>query len=189
MKYTFLLLLGLLAFATSCEDPELDPLQFDKIKQGSIIALRGAAVNNLNDRTFLGAVDRVSKTADPAAETFTFDADYLSADPSSLARVKIYARATQTGPRVQVATVEGSAFTIKDGSTYPRASISIPLTTILSALGVTLADLQPNQYLFIESDLELTDGSTVLASSVVNSSLFESAQFYPAHDLRLLITE
>jgi hypothetical protein len=85
-------------------------------------------------------------------------------------------------------TVPGSKFTIRTDidAKYPSAFISIPLNDILSALSVTLGDIAVNEYLFIESDLTLTDGTLVPASAIANSSLFESDLFYPAHKLRYL---
>ncbi len=186
-KFT-LMLLGALFLLTACEDTDLDPFQLANIKKGSIIALRGEAVSNLNDRTYLGSVDRFSKSGDLNAESFSFDADFLSDDVSSLSQVDIFVRLSEDGERKPLITVAGSEF--KGGSgTYPRASISIPLNSILTALGVNAADLPTNSYLFIECDLTLTDGSVVPASAIVNSSLFESALFYPAHNMRYLVIE
>lgn len=186
-KFTFIILSSLFLL-TACEDTSLDPFKLADITKASIIALRGEAVDNLNDRTYLGSVDRFSKSGDLGAESFSFDADFLSDDINSLAQVDIFARATEDGARKALVTVPGSEFKLSSGR-YPRASISIPLNTILSALGVNAADLPNNSYLFIESDLTLTDGTVVPASAIVNSSLFESAIFYPAHNLRYLVTE
>lgn len=186
-KFTFIILSSLFLL-TACEDPDLDPFQLENLTKASIIALRGQAVDNLNDRTFLGSVDRFSKSGNLSAETFEFDADFLSDDINSLSQVDIFARATENGERKPLVTLAGSEFKAGSGR-YPRASISIPLTSILSALGVNAADLPNNSYLFIESDLTLTDGTVVPASAIVNSSLFESAIFYPAHNLRYLVTE
>ncbi|MCB0551879.1 MAG: hypothetical protein KDD19_30215 [Phaeodactylibacter sp.] len=186
-KFTFIILSSLFLL-TACEDTSLDPFKLADITKASIIALRGEAVDNLNDRTYLGSVDRFSKSGDLNAESFSFDADFLSDDLNSLVQVDIYARVSESDPRKPLATVSGSEFKTGSGR-YPRASISIPLTTILSTLGVNAADLPTNSYLFIESDLTLTDGTVVPASAIVNSSLFESAIFYPAHNLRYLVTE
>lgn len=189
MKYLSLFFaIGLLGL-TACTDPSLDPLQIADLKKASIIALRGTALDNLFDRDFRGASDRVSKTADPATESYSFDADFLSDDITSIAKVDIFARKSAADARVPVATVPGSDFKPVTGAVYPRASINIPLPTILSALGVTLSSLEVNQYLYIECDLTLTTGEVVAASSIVNSSLFESDAFYPAHNLLYLITE
>jgi hypothetical protein len=188
MKNIAFLLLGLLYFASACTDEELDPFQLDKITKGSIISLRGPAVDNLNDLSFKGAIDKFSLAGDPSAETFEFDAAYLSDDLNSLQQVEVYARRTETGPRVRLTTIPGSNFTIRSDidDKYPSAFISIPLNDILSALGITLGDIAANEYLFIESDLTLTDGTLVPSSAIVNSSLYESDLFYPAHKLRYL---
>lgn len=187
MKNISLLIFGLLGFTVACSDADLDPLQFEKITKGSVIALRGPAVDILNTIAFRGAVDTFSLTADPATQNFEFEADFLSDDPSSLAEVQLYARATAGGPRVRISTVSGSMFMVPAGGKYPRASFSVPLNTILTAVGVTLADLSVNDYLYIEADLMLSDGTLVPASSIVNNSLFESDLFYPAHNLLYLV--
>lgn len=188
-KYLLMLLAGVGLFLSACEDAELDPLQFDKIVKGSMIALRGDALDNLGDRSFLGSIDKFSKASDPAAEKFEFEADFLSDDINSLDKVEIYARATDGGTRALVATVSGSSFAVPTGATYPRASISIKYSDILSALKIGVGDLTAGSYLYTEADLKLKDGRTVLASSIVNSSLFESAHFYPAHSLLALVTD
>lgn len=193
MKNILWLLLGVLMVASACTDEELDPLQFHKIQKGSILTLRGEAFSNLSNRDFKGASDRFSIAGDISKESFTFETDFLSEDPSSIARVITYARAEENGPRVQVAVTEGSAFRAATPDDYPRATISIPLSTILTALKAQASDFAPTaerpvRYIFIENDLELKDGTIVPANAVVNSSLFESALFYPAHNLRYLAT-
>ncbi len=189
MKNIAMLLFGLLCFCFACTDSELDPLQIDKLTKGSIIALRGTAVDNLNDISYRGSVDKFSLSGDPSTEKFEFEAAFLSDDLNSLSQVDVYARQTETGPRVRVTTVPGSAFVIPSDDKYPQAAFSIPLNDILSGLGIGLGDLAVNDYLFIECDLTLTDGTIVPASAIVNSSLFESEHFYPAHSLRYLAVQ
>lgn len=191
MKYFALLSLLFIVLAPACTDPELDPFQLDKLKKASIIALRGDAAANLEDISFRGAVDKFSLSGDPATENFEFDAAFLSDDLNSLSQVEIYARRTETSNRVRIKTVPGSAFAIRTNidRKYPSASISIPLTEILSALTISLADISSGEYLFIESDLNLTDGTQVSARDIVNNSLFESDIFYPAHKLRYLAVD
>ncbi len=189
MKNIAFVILGLFCFAAACTDPELDPFQLDKLTKGSILALRGTAYENLQEIDFRGAVDKLSLTADPAAEKFEFDGAFLSDDINSLSQVDVYARRTETGPRVRLLTVPASAFSTPSGEKYPQASFSIPVNEILTALSITMADLAVNDYLFIESDLTLNDGTVVPAEAIANSSLFESDLFYPAHKLRLLIVD
>lgn len=185
----WMLLIGLMVFAGACEDPDLDPLRFDDITKGSIIALRGAAVDNLNNRDFLGSVDSFSVSGNNPDVNFEFESDFLSNDITSLQEVRVYALAEQGGARSQVATKAGSEFSVPSGEEYPRASFSIPLSAILTAVGKDLADFSPGNYIYIECDITLTDGTEVPASAVVNSSLFESSLFYPAHNLLYLAGE
>jgi hypothetical protein len=180
------------AFATllvaSCklQDDTLDPLQFSKIKKGALLALRGGAFDNVNDDTYLGSCDKFSISKPAADESFEFDADYLADDINSLGSVEVYAK-FKKGARVKVATVPGSAFTLKDPkSDFPRGTVKIPLATILSALKLTTSSFMEEDVIIIESDLILKDGSTVPASAIVNSSLFSVAQFFPAQVLQYL---
>ncbi len=193
-KLLFILLAGL--FIASCEDPEKDPLQFDKIKKGSLLALRGQAFDNLFDEAFLGGVDIVSKTADVSKETFEFEADFLSEDQGSISSVDVFAKYKSSGTRSKVATIPGSAFVAPTGAVYKRGKITIPLTEILKATGKNFADLPATDFdngvisnFIIESDINLADGTLVPSSAIVNSSLYESAQFYPAHSLSYYITK
>jgi len=188
MKHISMLMFGLLLFTLACTDEEKDPFQLAKLTKGSIIALRGTAYDNLVDYplVFRGAVDTFNVNLDPATENFEFDADFQAEDPNSLVQVDVFARGTETGPRVRVATVQGSAFSIPSGGAYPRASFSIPLNEILTKTNTSLSSIAVGSYLYIECDLTLTNGTVVPASSIVNSSLFESALFYPAHNLLYL---
>lgn len=187
MKNILMILIGFLVFAAACTDPELDPFQFDKIKQGSLIALRGDAVEVLSDAANRGAMDTFNISGIATDYSLDFDADFLAADLNSLSEVQIFASLTENVGRVRIGTVAGSAFTIAAGDgKYPRATIKIPFDGILTALGKSITDFAPNQYIFIECDLILTDGSTVPASAFANNSLFESDLFYPAHKLRMI---
>lgn len=179
---------GLLLFSIACTDDEKDPFQLAKLTKGSIITLRGTAYDNLVDYplVFRGAVDTFNVNLDPATENFEFEADFQAEDPNSLVQVDVFARGTETGPRVRVATVQGSAFSVPSGGKYPRASFSIPLNEILTKTNTSLSSIAVGSYLYIECDLTLTNGTVVPASSIVNSSLFESSIFYPAHNLLYL---
>jgi hypothetical protein len=177
----------LLVVFGACTDPEKDPFQFDKLGKGDILALRGSSFDNLFDSAFRGAIDSFNiATVDPNIETFVFDVEYLSDEPSSLSEVKVYARPTQKGARSLVATVPGSQISIKSGDKNATGTVSIRLADILNAMSKTVADFPQFSYIYIESDITLNNGTVVPASSVVNTSLFESAIFYPAHNLRYI---
>lgn len=188
MKNLFFLLAGMIVLSMACTDPELDPLQYDKITKGSIIALRGTAVDVISDAVNKGAVDTWSKSGDLAAEKFEIDAEFLSDDPSSLGEVQVYARASATGARVRVATVPGSAFSAT-GHDYPYGSISVSLNEILSALGTTAGSFATGSYIYIECDLQLTNGTIVPSSAIVNESLFASFHFLPANNCLYLVND
>mgnify|MGYP003861696581 CR=1 FL=1 len=187
MKNFLMIALGLFVFAAACTDPDKDTFQFDKIKKGSLIALRGDAVEIINDAANRGAMDTFNISGVAADYSLDFDADFLAEDINSLSEVQIYASLTENTGRVRIGTVAGSAFTLAAGDgTYPRATVKIPFMDILTALGKPIGDFTVNQYIFIECDLTLTDGSTVPASSFTNLSLFESTLFFPAHKMRMI---
>lgn len=187
MKHLLYMAVAMVVFMAACTDPDKDPLQIDKITKGSLITLRGDAVEILNEPANRGAMDTFNISGDAANYSLDFQTDYLAEDPSTLAEVKLFASLTETGGRVAIGTVAGRDFSIAAGSgTYPRATVKVPFTTILTAVGKSIRDFTPNQYIFIEADLILSDGSTIPASSFTNLSLFESALFYPAHKLRMI---
>ena len=177
-KLTFILLLGA---TLACVDESKDPIKFEQIKKGILLALRGDALNNLNNT---GCTNSFYKNNIIGDEVFSFDADFLSEDQNALEEVQVYASLPGV-ERVQIATVPGSAFTFPSGSTTKRGNVSVSLATIMNALGldaVSAANLKALD-IKISSDILLKDGSKVLASAATNSSLFESVIFQPAMNL------
>ncbi len=181
MKYIFkkFTIPAFCLMAVACTDESLDPVRFNDLEKGSILALRGEAFEKLNET---GCSNVFNKNNITGNEVFSFDADFLSENPSSLQEVRVYGR-IRTGARVELKTVTASAFTIPDGERYPRGNVSIPLSEILSKLNVTNPENLGLFDIVIESDIYLTDGSVVGAASIVNSGLFESGIFYPAQRL------
>lgn len=176
-----LIIILFVGITLSCIDESKDPIKFEQIKKGILLALRGDAQASLDET---GCTNSFYKNNIIGDEVFTFEADFLSEDQDALQEVQVYA-ALAGGERVQVATVPESAFKFPSGSTTKRGKISIDLATILSALGLntTTAAGIKNQDIKISSDILLKDGSKVLASAATNSSLFESVIFQPAHNL------
>lgn len=187
MKNILMILIGLCVFAVACTDPDKDPFKFEQIKKGSLVALRGDAVEVLNDPANRGAMDTFNISGNAADYSLDFEGDFLAEDINSLSEMQIYASLTENAGRIRIGTVAGSAFTVAAGDgKYPRATVKVPFDGILTALGKSITDFAPDQYIFIECDLILTDGSTVPASSFANLSLFESVLFYPVHKLRMI---
>lgn len=188
MKNIFsIFILGFLLVVSSCTDPDLDPLRTNQIKKSALITLRGAAADFLNEAENLGAADAFSKTADFSKEAFNFDADFIAEDITSLANVEIFAKATEKGARVKVATIDGSVFTVRSGGKYPTGTIAVPLKSILDATKADPSTMEDDSYLYVECDINLKNGDKIAASDVTNSSLFETAFFYPAHKLLYLV--
>jgi hypothetical protein len=192
MKKIFsLAILALFTVIVSCTDESLDPLNFKSVKKGTLLALRGAFLQAIYIDGTAGA-SFVPLIAD-GTEKFTFDAEFLSEDPSTISSVDVYAQKAN-GDKVKIKTVPGSDF--KTTSDYPRpwATITVGLSDVLTAIGITpsypLAAEDVNtlitDYKFgvaILSDLNLTDGSKVTSDDLVAAGLYQSNQFYPAQNL------
>ncbi len=182
----------------SCADEALDPLQFERVKKGTLLALRGGQLDAVYfDGAPYGA--RFFPNNITGEETFEYDAEFLSADGSSLESVEIYViKRTKSGPtsvttsRVLLTTIQGSSFQTTEDYRGPWTPVSLDLSDILTAIDVDLNsedevdaffDLYGETGVQMESDLNLKDGSQVLASSLVAGGLVESDQFYPAQKL------
>ena len=177
---------------SSCSDSELDPLQVDKLKKGSILGLRGGSVANLSNASFITGVDTFNVLQDNSQRNFSFTCDFISEVQSDLSSVDTYV-INKDGARVKVKSTPASEFVPADGTNFNRATITVPFTDLLNASGKSICDFKPSNaklgvfsFIDIENDINLTDGTIVPASSVVNSSLFESTIFYPAHKLRMI---
>lgn len=191
MKNTIIksLMIGVLTMVGfSCADPELDPLQFEKVKKGTLLALRGDQLDAIywNGEAYGAAfyANAVSGT-----ETFDFDAEYLSEDASTLSSVDIFVVKKPSKERIALTSVPASEFEVVEGKSM--TSISLSLSSILTKLGADLStqagiDAFMETYaegVTIESDLNLADGTKVLSKDLVAAGLYESDQFYPAQIL------
>ena len=191
-----------LAIAISCADDSLDPYQLDKIKKGTMLALRGEMFNNIYNLGLPGA--EFFPAAITGNEVFEFDAEYLAEDVNTLESFDLYiVKKTKVGnnitrERILKSNVPFSEFNTTDDYSRPWISISMTLDEILTPLGISLPldqteiDLLEDTYktgINIEIDLNLTDGTKVLASQIVSGSLFGSDQFYPAQKLTYTVTK
>ncbi len=174
-------MLTMFVLIMACKDDSLDPFRLQEIKKGSLLALRAndgtQGTINVNQNFFLK--DNILGT-----ETFSYVADFISEDQSLLESVEVYARIL-TGPRSRVATVAGSGFVSPAEGRPRQGRVSVSLSTILTTLNVSPASLNRTD-LIIESDIILTDGSTVPASAMTNPGLFAANAFFPAHSLNYL---
>jgi hypothetical protein len=199
-KNKILFLIALFAIVISCTDESLDPLKFKEVKKGTLLVLRGDALDALY---FNGEdIAVVAPLAADGTEKFNFDAEFLSADLTSLASVDVYVLKGAAGntTRVLLTNVPFSSF--KTDATYrgPWVSISLPFKDMLAKLGLpntfplsqatidTLLDLYGGG-INIECDLNLTDGSKILAADITAAGLFASDQFYPAMRLNYPILD
>jgi hypothetical protein len=198
---SFLFLAAMAVVAVSCVDDTLDPLQFKAVKKGTILALRGTALQNIykDQKPAAEVFPRIAT----GTESFAFEAEFLSEDPSALESMDIFVIKKEGSSRtkVLVKNVPFSAFS-SDGK-YPRPWVAVTLSLkdeILPKLGLANAfplDASTVSALLstysvginIEIDLNLTDGTKVLASSLVASGLYGSNQFYPAQKLTWAVTD
>jgi hypothetical protein len=188
-------------FVAACADENLDPLRFNTVKKGTILALRGQQLTNIYFDGTPGAefFPRIIN----GTETFDFDAEILATDPSVLSSFDIYvvkripAGTAITLERILLTNVPFSEFKTTDEYRNPWVSVSLNLTDVLDKLGLdytnpTDVNTILDTYKFgiaIESDLNLTDGSKVLASEITAAGLFQSDQFYPAQRLTYTVTD
>jgi hypothetical protein len=195
--YKGILLISLVAIGFSCADESLDPLQFNKVKKGTIIALRGAALNNV----YVAGkpVAEIFPRIATGTEKFVFEAEILASDPSTVASVDLYVIKRPSLERVLVKNIPASAFA-KSKYPNPSATIEVTIVEAFSKLGLSTTfpldaatvNTLLTTYKFgigIECDLNLTDGTKVLAADIVAAGLFQSNQFYPAMILTWAVTD
>jgi hypothetical protein len=195
------LFLAAMAMAVSCADDALDPLQFNAVKKGTILALRGTALQKIYQQQKPAA--EVFPRIATGTESFAFEAEFLSDDPSSLESMDIFVikREGSSRTKVLVKNIPFSAFS-SDGK-YPKPWVAVNLSLkddVLPKLGLSNSfplDAATVSALLgpyatgvnIEIDLNLTDGTKVLASSLVAAGLYQSNQFYPAQKLTWAVTD
>lgn len=196
--YKSLFLISLFVIGFSCTDESLDPLQFANMKKGTIIALRGAALNSVyvQGKPIAEIFPRIAT----GTEKFVYEAEILADDPSTVASVDIYVIKRPSLERVLLKNIPASAFTKSDKYLRPATTIELTVQEVFTKLGLSTTFPLDNAtvttllttYKFgigIESDLNLTDGSKVLASEIVAAGLFQSNQFYPAMILTWAVTD
>lgn len=185
-----ILILTLTAVGFSCADPELDPLQQTFVLKGTLLTLRGPQLDAIYwEGEDYGAAFYYNAVT--GTETFDYDAELLSETPDNLESVDIFVikkLTATTSERLLLTTVPGSSFKTDDTYRGPWTSISLTLSSILTKIGADLST-PAGRAAFIalyetgikmESDLNLKDGTKVLAKDLVASGLFDSDQFYPA---------
>lgn len=190
-KIYSLLTLALFAVIVSCTDDDLDPLNFKKVTKGTLLALRGDFLQAIYIDGTSGA-SFVPLITD-GTDVFSFDAEYLSDDPTSLESIDVYVE-NADGVRTLLENIPATAFKTTDDYTRPWVTVSFTLNEILAGLDLPQAspdeplpqetvDLLLDEYgagINIVTDLNLKDGTKVLADEMVAAGLYQSDQFYPA---------
>jgi hypothetical protein len=202
MKKIIKSLLFIISFAVvvSCADESLDPLNMSTVKKGTILALRGTQLENIYFNGLPGY--EIFPKAIDGTETFQFDAEILSTDPSTLQSFDIYAvKRTKVGSsvsteRVLLKNVAASEFQKTDDYLNPWVTVTIDMDAIFTAIGENpsspgFAEKMLDVYgpgISIVSDLNLADGSVISSDDLVAAGLFQSNQFYPAQRLTIAVT-
>ncbi|MCB0489532.1 MAG: hypothetical protein R2820_01300 [Cyclobacteriaceae bacterium] len=185
-----IIVLTMVVVAVACTDDSLDPFRLSELKKGSLLALRGSdgTAGNLDPDANFFFRDNLTGN-----ETFTYVADFISEDQTLLSGVQVYARLAISnepeGARVLIKTVPGSAFVAPSGTTTRQGTVSVTLDEVLTAMSLGNPDTLSRTNLLIESDIELTDGTIVPSSAIVNSGLFAASAFFPAHQLNYYAEE
>ncbi len=191
-----------MAFVFSCNeisDPSLDPVQTAEIKKGTELALRGTQLSNLYVKGIPGA--EVFPKIMTGNENFTFDGELLAVNTSSLASIDVYAVQKPSGNRILLSNVPFSQF-VTGVYKGPSVTVTYTMNFVLGKLGLPtapnviytttagnplLTTYQPG--IEIQTDLNLVDGTQVLASQLVAAGLYQSNQFYPAQILTWTMTD
>jgi hypothetical protein len=192
-KIYSILTIALFAIIVSCTDDSLDPLQFKKVSKGTLLALRGDYLNAIYFDGVSGA-SFVPKITD-GTDVFAYEGEFLSDNPSALESIDVYAE-DSVGVRTLLKNYPASAFTTGENG-RPLIKVSFTIAEILPKIGIA-ADfpLDPDVVaailgddpslgnykagINIVTDINLTDGTKVLADDMVASGLYQSDQFYPA---------
>jgi hypothetical protein len=196
IKYS---LLVVVVMVFSCRDESLDPLNMKAVKKGTLLALRGTMLQRIYNQGKPGA-ELFPKIA-TGAEPFAFEAEYLSSDHASLASFDLYVIrkvTASTTSRELLMNVPFSQF-VKDSKYLgPYVNIATTSAAVLAKVGVTFpldaAEINTllTTYAFgvqMEIDLNLVDGTKVLAADLVAAGLYQSNQFYPAQKLNYAMTD
>jgi len=193
-KLYSILTLVLFIAVVACTDDSLDPLQFKKVSKGTLLALRGDFLNAIYFDGEPGA-SFVPKITD-GTDVFKFDAEFLSDNPSALESIDVYVE-DSVGKRTLLKNFPATAFTTGETG-RPVITVSFTLSEIFSKLNIPTDHFPLDQDVVdrilgddphygsyasginIVTDINLTDGTKVLADDMVAAGLYQSDQFYPA---------
>jgi len=195
-KIYSIIALALFAIIVSCTDDELDPLQFKKVSKGTLLALRGDYLDAIYFDGTSGA-SFVPLITD-GTDVFSFEGEFLSDNPSALESIDVYAE-DKDEKRTLLKNFKASEFKTGENG-RPVITVSFTLAEILPKIGIpatfplpaaTVKSLLKDYAagINIVTDINLTDGTKVLADDMVASGLYQSDQFYPAMRLPFDVVE
>jgi hypothetical protein len=197
--YNSIFLIALAAIGFSCADESLDPIKLKEVKKGTILALRGQALDNLYNKGI--PIAEVFPRIATGTEKFTFEAEILALDPATVASVDVFVvkKVGTASERIPLVNVPFASFAA-GAYLHPSTTITLNFPDVLTAIGIaptfplstTSIDILLGTYGFgipIEVDMNLVDGTKVLASDIVAAGLFGSNQFYPAMVMTWAMTD
>lgn len=197
--YKSIFLIALAAIGFSCADESLDPIKLKEVKKGTILALRGQALDNLYNQGI--PIAEVFPKIATGTEKFTFEAEILALDPATVASVDVFVikKVGAASERILMTNVPFGSFTT-GAYLHPSTTITLNFPDALTAIGITptfplpqaSVDILLSTYKFgiaVETDINLVDGTKVLASDIVAAGLFGSNQFYPAMVMTWAMTD
>ena len=201
--YNLFLIIGF-ALVLSCADPDLDPLLSEQVKKGTFLSLRGTQLDEIyfNGTYACGGGDAFYYNSVTGTEVFEFDAVFLAEDQSTLGSIECFVNKKEGKVTTKVPlgiTKQASDFSNStDGEKFKKITVSIPLSTILSKIGVdpkttagqkTLADTYGEVGIIILTDLTLSNGTKITADELVAPGLQASDVFYPAQRLNYCLLD
>lgn len=171
-KLKYILGVALLTVAISCTDFVDPAIPYNNFESGVYLrTITGPTNHNffaLNTANFTLTVESVDEEDGRLVES-----------------VDIYAkrrRGNTLSTEAKVTTIDKSAFVTTTNSKYLRADISIPVSTVLTAMGFTPADMNGGD--FIEYRLDMLDSkgrrwtNTNVSTDIVSGAFYASPFFY-----------
>ena len=184
MKYLniFSITVLLLLVTVSCKDESKLPFDYENLTYGAY-----AKVINVGSGSFL-AEDVPGYPLDPTVSVFTITLEVRDVKKGGLLEeMEFTAKFVDknapilTPAETSVAVIPASAFTKDPGTGYPRATITIQSSAILTALGLTASDVNGGDVFEIRHILRLTNGqefTNTNTNGVITGGAFFNAPMF-----------
>jgi len=176
IKKTSIFTFGLLAMAVACRDDDKLPIDFDKINNTNgaymrVISTPSGSFDPFNVLTskYEVVLEAVDAQRGKLLDKYTYTVTFNDNTPGN--------GTIETTP-VLIKTVNASAFTVDAKSGYPRTTVTITAPEVLTALGMTAANVLPLDEFIFSQEMFLTDGRKYnvnnTSADVVGGAFFNS---------------